>query len=148
MKNDIYIEIELTEIREKHGLFKRTKIVKSRVGFLFDLYCWLNMSDMEMIALNDLGKWDNDTFMLNVCYYACISACKERGDKVTFSKSDVQRWIKRMPQEDFQSIFDTMVKSRIMGKTIEEWAKEAEGSKKKSGLTISKTTQSANSASG
>ena len=145
---DAYIEKELTEIVYKKGLFGR-KIPfekKVRYGFLFDMYCWLHMSDMEMISLTDLGTWDDATFIVNTCYYACISACKDRGAKITFSKDDIAYFLDKIPYNDFKEINLMIYKSRFMGKSLEDWMKEKGQSdtKKKSGQTILKTSQSQN----
>jgi len=51
---DSYVEKEVVRIRRKFFI----PVAKSeRYGFLFDLYCWLHMSEKENIALTDLGQW-------------------------------------------------------------------------------------------
>ena len=144
---EAYIEITLSRF-EKRKIFGYKKI-SQRIGFLFDMYCWLHMSEKENIALDDLGKWPDDVFMENICFYAAVSSCKDRGAKITFSKNDIKEWIRLMPQQDFQKIYDTMMRSRIMGKSLEDWAKEnmTGDSKKKSMPQKSMISQSVNSES-
>lgn len=146
---EAYIEKEITEIKYvRRKIFGKKLIEKKiRYGFLIDMYCWLHMSEMENIALNDFGKWDDITFIINVCYYGAISACKDRGTKITFNKDNIAYFLNKLPYPDFKEIGETIFKSRFMGKSMEEWARanqSVEDTKKKSGRKISKTSPSGN----
>jgi len=138
---DSYIEKEVVRIRRKFFI----PVAKSeRYGFLFDLYCWLHMSEKENIALTDLGQWDDAQFIWKVSYYAAVSACKERGAKVTFTKEDILNFLNDLSNKDYRDVYNAILKSRVMGKSLEEWAAEnMKGeAKKKSTPKTSKTTPS------
>jgi len=102
------------------------------------------MSEKENIALTDLGQWDDAQFIWKVSYYAAVSACKERGAKVTFTKEDILNFLNDLSNKDYRDVYNAILKSRVMGKSLEEWAEQnMKGeAKKKSTPKTSKTTPS------
>ena len=119
-KIDYYIEIPFTEVKSYKNWRGKTRynVINKQLCFYFDMYCWCNFAESEEIALTDFDKYENDEFMSLVMYYAAISAHIDIGIKINFSKDDVKEWIAKMPQSDFQKIFECMLRSRIGGESL------------------------------
>jgi len=126
-KIDYYIEIPFAEIKKvevKKGMlwWKKTEIYYNhttrQLPFYFDAYWWLHFCEQEQISPLEFGKYNDQEFIYLAYYYAMVSAYKDIGIKIDFSKDDVRDWFKKMPQGDAQSIFECMLKSEVGGESL------------------------------
>ena len=132
----------LVEIDERKFRFgpKRT------VGFTIRMETWMLLSDYTQLAPVDFGRMKQESFVLKTCYCATKLWHLEKGKKVNFDESTVEKWIENMSTKHSTELINTLFKSKIGGESLEELIPKAlersDEIKKKSHGMKSKTMQS------
>jgi hypothetical protein len=89
-----------------------------RQGFTFTMETWMSVSSYTQLALTELDKLERERFF-SVMYYQAARTYDFFNRKYhRFTEKDVMVWLAKMPVEDMQKIFTTMITSRIGGESI------------------------------
>lgn len=97
-----------TEFTIKRKLFGSKKI-----GLLFDMYAW--------ISIYDAGETTTE----KAIYYAAVSYCKEKGKKVSFDQTKINKWLDKITKSEFDNIV------KVMQLSSESISEKVKGEKKK-----------------
>jgi hypothetical protein len=87
-------------------------------GFTFTMETWMSVSNYTQLALTELDKLARDRFFTVVYYQAARTYDFFNRRFYRYSENDVMYWIAKMPSEDVNKIFSTMLESRIGGESI------------------------------
>ena len=105
--------------------------LRRKQGFSFDMQCWNYLSDYTQLAFNEFDVLDGEKFITKAIYAGAVSYNLWHGRKVKFNEKNVKNWIDNSYRSEIARLITAMTKSRIGGKTIEEYFEFEETEKKK-----------------
>jgi len=97
-------------------------------GFKFGTGMYMRISwdlDMDLGQVHEYLKGlDDYNRMITMFFYAAKFACDINGQKVDFTKVNVEEWIDEIPEEDLDSIYKAFSNSKVRGKKLSEMGEE------------------------
>ena len=102
---------------------------KPRIGFAFDMYCWLWMTDYTQLSLNELDMLSPKEMVIKTMLSAHHSYCMARGEKRKLNEQSFWAIYKRLTQEDLELFISALNNSRIYGKKISDFTEQTEKKK-------------------
>ena len=103
-----------------------------RLSFRFDNYAWILMCEVNGIELHEIGKLDEKVLLVTLIYTAYISDCRFRAKRERYTLDDIYKMLKRLTVDEVDQLKIAIANSRLLGKTMLEWADESGGDEKKS----------------
>ncbi len=100
-----------------------------RLSFRIDTYAWILMCDLNKIELGDIGTLNEKTLMVTLIYAAYVSDCRHRAKKERYSLDQIYSVFKKLTVDEVDQLKVAIANSRLLGKTMLEWADE--GTEKK-----------------
>lgn len=103
-----------------------------RIEFRFDNYAWILMCEVNKIELHEIGKLDEKVLLVTLIYAAYVSDCRFRAKKEVYTLDNIYTVFKKLTVEEVDNLKIAIANSRLLGKTMLEWADEDGGDEKKS----------------
>jgi hypothetical protein len=111
------------KVKNPFSLFSRS--IKLR----FDIYAWVKMCEVSGVDLDGLEKLNEQQLILAWMYGAYLSACASEYRRPAYGApyiSRVYKWYYVNDNGTLDEIKAAMIKSRILGREVQDWAKEGE----------------------
>jgi hypothetical protein len=87
-------------------------------GFTFTLETWRRLSDYTGLSVTEFGHIPRDKFFTVLFLAGAREYNFIQGHYIKFNEDSVMYWIAKVPYEDVNKIFLTMLGSRIGGESI------------------------------
>ena len=100
------------------------------VTLRFDTFSWFVMCEINQIEFHEMHKLPENKFILTLMYGAYVSACRFAGKRERYQITDFYKIWQKLKVEDVEKIKTAIINSRVLGKSVSEWAAD-EGEKKK-----------------
>ena len=100
------------------------------IGFRFDNYAWMVMCEINNIEFHEIQNLHEHTLLVTLVYGAYVSYCREKAKKEKYDLKGFYELWKKLTQEQIEELKRAIVDSRLLGKTMREWAGEEEEKKK------------------
>jgi len=103
-----------------------------KISFRFDILAWVETCRLNNLEFWELEKLNEQELMLSLIYTSYLSACMYRFKRPKYSFKYIIKVYKHYYVNDYKVIDSwkqAILRSKILGKTAEEWS--AEGEKKK-----------------
>jgi len=111
-------------IRNPLSLFRRS------LNFRFDNYAWIMMCEVNKIQLHEIGNLQEKVLMVTLIYGAYVSDCRYRAKKERYTLDNIYSVFKKLTVDEVDQLKIAIANSRLLGKTMLEWADEAGDEKK------------------
>jgi len=94
------------------------------------MYAWFLLCEKNGIDIHELGNLPHEKMFSDLIYSAACSYLKDKGKKLKFTQEQLDGWIDKMNHKDSASLGDAIMKSKVFGKSVEDYAKDARVKKK------------------
>ena len=101
------------------------------IGFRFDNYAWIMMCEVNGIEFHQIGELQEDVMLVTLCYGAYVSNCRFNARKENLTLDAFYKLYKKFTLLQVDELKMAIYKSKLLGKTMQEWAEVAETEKKK-----------------
>ena len=101
------------------------------IGFRFDNYAWIMMCEVNGIEFHQIGELQEDVMLVTLCYGAYVSNCRFNALKEKLTLDAFYKLYKKFTLLQVDELKMAIYKSKLLGKTMQEWAEVAETEKKK-----------------
>lgn len=98
-------------------------------GFFFAMASWLMMSDHHDTPLSEIDKIGEKEFRISAIYHAAVWYNLKNNIPLDFDYQDAAVWYNKLSNEDFQSLMQTLVDSRIGGERLSDYIQAGEKKK-------------------
>jgi hypothetical protein len=102
-----------------------------RIEFRFDNYAWILMCEVNKIELHQIGELDEKLLLVTLIYAAYVSDCRYRAKRERYTLDDIYKLFKRLSVDELDQLKIAIANSRLLGKTMLEWADEGKEDEKK-----------------
>lgn len=103
--------------------------LRPTITLRFDTYSWFTMCEVNGIEFHQIGDLPESKLMITLMFGAYVSQCRATARLERYGiKEFYNIWLK-LRMQDVEKIKAAIIKSRVLGKSIEEW--KGEGEKKK-----------------
>lgn len=102
-----------------------------KIKFRFDNYAWIVMCEVNSIEFHQISELQERVLLITLIYGAYVSDCRYNAKREKYSLKHMYEVFKRLPQKDVDELKMAIYNSRLLGKTMLEWAEEGEKAEKK-----------------
>ena len=100
------------------------------IGFRFDNYAWIVMCEVNGIEFHQIAELQEDALLVTLCYGAYVSNCRFNARKEKLSLDAFYKLYKKLTLSQVDELKLAIYQSRLLGKTMAEWAEVTEEKKK------------------
>jgi hypothetical protein len=94
----------------------------SRIRLRFDNYAWITACEVLNIELHQLNQVDERKLLIAVMFGAYVSNCRANAQREKYNLKDIYTMFARLTVAELDNLKEAMLKSRVLGKTLLEWA--------------------------
>jgi len=87
------------------------------------------MCEVNGIDLHQIGEIDEHKLMITLLYGAYVSDCRYNAKKERYDLKYIYEVFKKLTNEQTAMLQKAILESRLLGKTMTEWAEEGEKKK-------------------
>jgi hypothetical protein len=101
------------------------------IRFRFDNYAWIVMCEVNNIEFHQIQELQERVLLITLIYGAYVSDCRYNAKREKYTLKDMYEIFKKLSQENIDELKLAIYNSRLLGKTMAEWADEGEKAEKK-----------------
>jgi hypothetical protein len=87
------------------------------------------MCEVNKIELHQIGDIQEKVLLVTLIYSAYVSDCRYRAKRERYTLDDIYNVFKKLTVEEVDQLKIAIANSRLLGKTMLEWADEGEKKK-------------------
>jgi len=100
------------------------------ITFRFDTYAWITMCEVNKVdELHEIAKLDERMLFITLLFAAHVSHCRYSIKRERYNLEDIYKMYMKMQQQTIDELKVAIYKSKVLGKSLEEWA--GDGAEKK-----------------